>query len=294
MLRPVRGASLALFFAVALTPNLAFADSSPAADALFRAGREAYVHGDFPEAAARFAESQRLDPAPGTLLNLALAEEKMNRLALAWEHARAAEAQLSPRDERWRLAQELFARVDTKLPRLTLTHDSALPDDAVVVLDGQELRAASFGIALPADPGVHRVVVRAKGHLDRDIEIRLAEGAVWTERIEPGAATMPSRTAMAATPAENTSSHRGPGRTLGFVGLGASGAAVVTGAVFGVLALDRSRVSDAHCTGGCDDLGLDAQRSGRTFAAISTASLIGGGVMAIAGGIALFVTRDTP
>src|SRR5690349_15059097 len=41
------------------------------ADALFEAGRAAAKRGDFKEACEKFAESERLDPAPGTVFNLA-------------------------------------------------------------------------------------------------------------------------------------------------------------------------------------------------------------------------------
>jgi len=299
MVPRVRGIAVALIFALVVAVTAfgrpVWADSgnsSPAADALFRAGREAFLRGDFEEAVSRFTESQRLDPAPGTLLNLALAEEKTNRLALAWEHARAAEAQLPSRDERTRMAQELFRRVDPRVPRLTLSQDATLPIDATVLLDGQEFRSASFDVALPADPGLHRVVVRARGHLDRSIDIQLAEGARVVERLEPGARALPQRTIAAIPP--DTLRSSGPPRALGYLGIGAGAASLATGAIFGVLAIDRAKVSDTHCVGGCDDVGLDAQGSGRTFATISTVALISGAVFVAGGIVALLLSRDTP
>ena len=56
-----------------------------AAEALFTEGRKAFDAGDYRIACARFAESQRLDPAVGTLINLAACNEKLDNLALAWE-----------------------------------------------------------------------------------------------------------------------------------------------------------------------------------------------------------------
>src|SRR4051812_45377646 len=73
--------------ALANGPN-AGESSAPAADTLFRQGREAFDKGDYQRARDAFAESQRLEAAPGTLLNLALAEEKLGTLSSAWEHAK--------------------------------------------------------------------------------------------------------------------------------------------------------------------------------------------------------------
>src|SRR5690349_9072722 len=65
----------------------AIADESTArAAALFKEGREAMVHGNAATACPKFAESQRLDPAAGTLRNLALCEEAIGELAKAVVH----------------------------------------------------------------------------------------------------------------------------------------------------------------------------------------------------------------
>src|SRR5262245_1711819 len=61
-----------------------------AAEALFREARAAMQSGDFDAACAKFEESERLDKAPGTVLNLAECEEKRGRVATAWGHLRRA------------------------------------------------------------------------------------------------------------------------------------------------------------------------------------------------------------
>src|SRR5579883_1765226 len=60
------------------------ASNKAAAEALFRDGRALYDQGKYPQACAKFAESQRLDPAPGTLLNLGGCYEKNGQTASAW------------------------------------------------------------------------------------------------------------------------------------------------------------------------------------------------------------------
>ena len=66
-------------------PAMADTRDPAAAEALFEAGRQAATRGDWTTACPKFAESQRLDPAPGTLLNLADCEEHLGHLASAWD-----------------------------------------------------------------------------------------------------------------------------------------------------------------------------------------------------------------
>src|ERR1700735_2048415 len=67
-----------------------------AAETLFEEGRRLMTDGKAAEACPKFAESQKLDPSPATLLNLASCYEKTNRPATAWatykEGASAASA----------------------------------------------------------------------------------------------------------------------------------------------------------------------------------------------------------
>jgi hypothetical protein len=54
------------------------------AEVLFRQGRDLMAAGKIVEACGAFAESQKLEPAVTTLLNLASCREKNNNLASAW------------------------------------------------------------------------------------------------------------------------------------------------------------------------------------------------------------------
>jgi hypothetical protein len=81
-MRAHRSILVRVMLGLSFVTRAASADSA-AAEALFREGRDAAKHGDLETACADFAESQRLDPAPGTLLNLAECEEKLGRVASA-------------------------------------------------------------------------------------------------------------------------------------------------------------------------------------------------------------------
>src|SRR5690242_7148142 len=91
-----------------------------AAEALFHDGRAAAQKGDWETACPKFRESQRLDPAAGTLLNLADCEEHRGKVATAWQLFRQVVESLPPTDERVPLAKDRASALEKRLPRLTV------------------------------------------------------------------------------------------------------------------------------------------------------------------------------
>lgn len=274
--------------AVVVAAVPARADEAATAEALFREGRRAMTRGDWADAVARLRESQRLEPAPGTLLNLAIAEEKLGRLAAAWEHARAAADQLPPSDDRQKLARDLHEAVDRRLPRVVL-RATAVSDRASVRLDGVVLGAASFGVPLPLDPGRHEIVVRAPGHLERVVSLDLAEGATVEQRVEPGARVVGDSPGARA---EATTTATSPWRTVGFIGLGVGAGALAAGGVTGYMAFRKNETVEAHCDArGCDATGVDAAGSGKDLATASTITTATGAALVVGSAIVVWLTR---
>ena len=68
-----------------LVSRPAAAGNAAAAEALFNQAHAAMSAHDYDTACQRFAESNRLDPAVGTLLNLGVCEAARGRVATAWE-----------------------------------------------------------------------------------------------------------------------------------------------------------------------------------------------------------------
>ncbi|HET9957573.1 MAG TPA: hypothetical protein VFQ61_23915 [Polyangiaceae bacterium] len=128
------------------------------AETLYRQGRELMAAGKYADAAAKFAESYRLDPATGTLLNLATCQEQQGKLASAWltfsEAARAARRE--QRDDRVRFAEQHVSALEPRLPRLTI-QVSVPSADLQVRLNGIAIGPAAYGVPTPIDPGVHRI-----------------------------------------------------------------------------------------------------------------------------------------
>ncbi len=277
----------------------AFARDSAAGEALYRAAKESAKKGDWEKACAQFAESQRLDPAPGTLVNLADCEEHRGLVASAWTHFTEVESQFKPGDARSGYAREHAAQLEKRIPRLVIRLQAGAPASARVFRDDEELRAASLGVPLPVDPGKHVVVVKV-GSAEARFPVTAVE-SLNTEvlAIAPAEAAAPSAKAEpaqvsrgAARPIEppkqpdQKPASAGDNRTLGWMLVGAGGVGLAVGGVTGVLALSNAgKVKDVcgpdYAT--CDSGSVDNASKGKTMATVSTIAFIAGGALLGAG-----------
>jgi hypothetical protein len=259
---------------VVLVPVLAHAQArdAAAAEALFRRGREAMEAKRYADALRWFVESQRLDPAAGTLMNVATCEEKLGRVASAWQHWKEAVDALPPNDDRRQLGRSRIDALERKLPRLAVSLASGREKGARVFRDDIELGPAIQGVPLPIDAGSHTVTVQMPGHRVERIAVRLEEGEQKRIDVHPGAAD-PS------TSVDSGGKAIWP-RTLGWVLAGAGVASVGTAAVTGVMLLDYKNTVDADCPNRTclTQEGLDAASTARTLTTVNTAAWIAGGV----------------
>ena len=274
-------------------PALSQTRDPATAEALFQAAKSAFEAGRYAEACQKFAESQRLDPGAGTLINLAACREKTHELALAWEAWQEALRSLTNDDERRPEVQRRAKALEGRVPHLTVELAPGAPPDSHVSRDGIELGQAALGVPIPVDPGKHVIEVTASGRQKKSFEIDLAESKSEKLTVEPGEALPPETPPPAAkpvvspkpiAPAPKPEADRGRGnntKTLGYVigGIGVAGIAV--GGVTGLLALGRKHTMDDDCvarngTQFCGQAGIDAAHSGKTLATVSTLSFAAG------------------
>jgi hypothetical protein len=272
---------LALSLALVLATSVALGQprDAPAAEVLFREGRAAFDRGDFATARSRFGESQRLDPAAGTLLNLAMAEARLGDVTRAWEHAKAAVDSLPPGDDRIAIARGLYDELDRRVPRLRVVLAAGAPPGTRVVRDDVELREGSLGVALPIDPGEHVLRVVAPGRDERRIPVSAHEGATIDLAVEPGPATAaPPPVSHEPAPARGTP-------VLGWSLLGAGVVGLGVGTFAGLKVLSKKNDVDAHCDAArvCDDTAFEAASQGKSWSTVSTVSFAAGAVLAGAG-----------
>ncbi len=179
---------LALAAPSALVPASATAlPGDPAiAEVLFREGRALATSGDYARACGKFAESERIDPATGTLFNLADCEERLGRTASAWGHFVAAAETMSRSDERYGYATQHAAALEPTLPRLAIVVTREAPASTIVTRDGVPVGEASLGVALPVDPGRHAIVASAPRRESRAVEVELEPRTTRRVEVAPG------------------------------------------------------------------------------------------------------------
>src|SRR5215472_8294419 len=216
--RMVRVLSIGLVTSLAL-PSVALGQgpqsSAATADSLFRSAKEAAALGDLMTACAQFAESQRLDPAIGTLLNLADCESRSGKLAIALVHVKAARDGMPSNDFRLAFAANQIADLEARVPRITLV--VAPPDAPVrVMLDETAVAPASLGVQVPVDPGRHTITVSMPGHAVWREDVILSERERRTVTVIPGAPLGDEK------PASRSGSHGVSRTTIGYLvgGLG--------------------------------------------------------------------------
>ncbi len=272
--------SIVLVFALApllaAMPAVAQGHDPATAEALFAQGREAMKQGDFETARAKLLESQALDPAPGTVLNLAECEEKVGKLAQAWQHWRQTLELLPPGDSRTEYVRGRLKAIEPTVPQLVLRLPPHPPAGIRVRRGDVEVGEASLGSPLPVDPGPTEVVVTAPGFEPGRYHLELHERELRELSVNVGP-TVPLPPAAEAN----------PWRTTGWVAGGVGLAGLGLGAVTGGLAIDRNNALNDLCTPGpgrvCHGDWSSVANAGRTYATISTASFIAGAVLLGAG-----------
>jgi hypothetical protein len=214
-------ASIVLGLALVLGLTRAHAQPTSAADRSFSQGQALLKDGHISQACEQFAESQRLEAALGTLINLASCHERQNKLATAVHEYQAAAAWARERGsselEREQFARERVRVLETQVPTLRVQLNGPL-EDVTVEIDGNALPRANASINVQLDPGTHVVTAKASGKRTWQASLELAAGESRT--LEP---TFEDEPLAPPTP----TGARASDRSWAYV-LGASGIAVAT------------------------------------------------------------------
>ena len=286
---------------------LAQGEGNAAAEALFQEGRALFEQGNFAEGCPKLAESQRIDPATGTLLALALCHEGEGKLATAWAEFTTAlgQARSAGREDREALAREHAAALRPRLSTLTIDVSPELAKTPGVSLrvDGVVMGAGSYGIAVPVDGGEHRVEASAPKRKPWSAIVTVKSEADAVRVAVPVLVDAPQAIAPRTTPAiganEPTSNDGSGMRTAGLV---TAGAGVVVLGIGTYLALDAKSdydAADERCAGAtCPSGPFEATEDARRQGTIATVLFAVGGAAVATGAVLWFLppstARDAP
>ncbi len=251
-------------------------------------GLEHYDAGRWDEAFEAFQMADGIVPSTPFKLYMARTRQKQGRLLEARElYRRVASVAVGDADAVGKKAQEdaagELAAVDASLPSLLVSVEG-VTDEAIVTIDG---KVVDIKAPVEVDPGMHTLVAKSAGKqatLEQAVEAgqkKLAVTLRVAASVEP--AVPPSDGGAALWPW---------GVTLGAVGV----ASLVTGGVFGGLALSQDASIGERCAPTCSSgerATLEDDRDTMLlFADVSTATLVIGGVLA-ATGVTLLVVDVT-
>jgi len=267
------------------------------------------------EAIPHFVESQRLDPQPKALINLAECQDKTRQLVEAEQNLVAAR-DMATRPEQSTLrdiAVRRLAALEPRLPRLTVTLAPGGAADGVEVLrDGTTLGRVSLGTPLPTNPGKHVVVVRAAGRRERSFEVTLAEGEQQALAVAPGDAlpladgspaqgeTSPGASIEAGGAPNVGAPSPAPGlggrRTIALVVGGAGAVALAVGGAFAIASIVEYGQSNGGCNASnqCMADALTSRQHSLQHGDFATGFLGAGAALAAAGAVLWLTAPASP
>jgi serine/threonine-protein kinase len=301
------------------------------ANLLFDEARRAMASRDYAQAIAKLEQSQALDPAVGTLLNLAECYVALGRTTSAWSTYRdaASLAVSTKQPERERYASRKAQELEGKLSRLSviIAPEARVPGLSIT-RSGVPIPEGLWGVAVPVDPGAHRLEAKAPGHATVTLNVQVGAGEptvlVQVPRLPPLEAATTTATPPAPAPAtpapavggsldlgpttatpgavaprDDTPHHDGSDSslpTIGWVTAGVGAVATLAGVVFYING--RMQISDANCPNqvcvrGIGDKSLhdDGRASEKLGIGLGVAgiAIAGAGVV-----LALSATRPSP
>jgi hypothetical protein len=307
----ISSAPRSLFLGTALVLPLAFASPAAADDAviakaLFESGVEQMKAERYAKACPAIAESQRLDPHMGTLFTLAVCEQRWGHIGSAVAHfttylsrydelSRAEQAQQRERPE---AAKKQLDALIPVVPAITLVlPPSGLPPGTVVKRDGVILAEASLKSALPVDPGEHIITTQTPDGSAWEGRVILGTGEKKTLTLKLKSTSAHEETSppnVEQPPKVDPSTQRVAAYVVGSAGL----VGLTFGAVTGGLTFAQKSVVSSNCGSAagfsdatqCNQVGVDAVKSGRAMGLVSTIAICAGSV-GIGVGVALLLTE---
>ncbi|HEX5099920.1 MAG TPA: hypothetical protein VFV94_10490 [Polyangiaceae bacterium] len=317
----VAATATASFVALVSPAARAQSNDTVTAEALFQQGKSLLSQNRFSEACPKLAESQRLDPATGTLMALAMCHEGSGQIASAWAEFTDVEgrSRKDGREDRQKLAHDRANALRARLSTLEIhvPPEVSTLDGVVVTRDGLDMGRGVWNTALPIDGGEHVIEASAPGKVSwrGSVTVKVENDRASLKVPPLKAAPAGTTAAVAGTTAASTSgppstqdgaepAQSGAGKASSgglsatqWIGIAAAGTGVAALGVGGYfLATALGEKSDSNQAGdpdycdaqGCGDTGQALRHDAVTHGNIATILGVTGGVL-VATGATLFI-----
>ena len=274
------------------------------AEALFQQGTELMGEKQYAAACEKFAGSQQLDPALGTMLRLADCHDRIGKSASAWAMFKEASSIAHTRNEpeRWRVADERGAELEKRLSKLEIKLESKnVPQGFEIKLNGVSIPRATWDAAIPVDPGKQKLEASAPGRVTWMGSVDVPDGpATRSIEVPTTLAVKPAdpngAAALSAGAASGRDSASSPGstqRTIGYVTSAVGIVGIGIGGFLGYRAYSLNQDSLVQCRAddpnACTAEGKSLRDDAQSAAMGSTIALVAGGALTV-GGLVLVLT----
>jgi hypothetical protein len=263
---------------------------------MFREGRNLMNAGKYAEACAAFEQSQKLEPAITTLINLAGCREKLGQIATAWGLFLEAERQTrsatdAPTQQLHNVAGDRAKKLEARVSKLAINvPDGSKVDGLEIKRDRTAIDSPMWNRALPIDGGTYTVTATAPGANTWSTTVTIAPEAETKTVDIPDLRNLPRDLSKDKTaepekeepePAESPTPSRS--KTVPLVVAG--GAVVLLGAALGMDLWARSTYDDAK-TATTPDMQDSLWHSANNKRYVADALAVGGVACA---GVAVFL-----
>ena len=249
------------------------------AKALLSEAQQLVVAKDFAKACPKLAASQELDPKLSTLMELSRCREDEGKLATALmrfrQVIRGAEGGDSAARALGAQAKERAAKLEPRVPTLTLRAPADASAGLEIRLNGAPLGKDAWSVPLPLDPGSYEVSATEPGKPAWSRHVDLKAGAAQQLVVDmsappPLASSPPPPPPLPSKPVAQPAKASGSAwsqRDTAYVVGGVGVAGLVFGAATGGVALAKKN----DCSQGCDSDEISSNNEARnTWATLST------------------------
>jgi hypothetical protein len=261
------------------------------ASTLFDQAKALLTEGLVGEACRKLEESRRLDPLPGTILNLGVCHEREGLMASAFAELREARAlaERDHRDDRVALADQHMKAIEPKISTLVLVVGPTVDVSGLTLTrDGSPIGRAAWGTRIPVDPGQHVLEASAPGKRPWKATVTvLSDGDVQNvtvTQLEDAPAAPPAPAAFESLrpgpAAESPPTHTSGLSSQRIAALTVAGLAVVSigvGTYSGITAIHDHDSPEGVCTTNpCSTQSKSLNDDAGTYADVSTVTIIAG------------------
>jgi hypothetical protein len=272
----------------------------PAARELWREGSSFYQSGDYLGAADRFDRAYEIEHSASLGIWVARAWSRGGRLMAALARYRELAEQPLPPDapqREWAAKRDAQAEQQdliARIPSIIVVVDGPLAERVAITINGEPLPRTQLGGRRLVDPGPVRIH-GSDGQRVGDTEVVLREGEIKTAHLVlalPAPPPAPRRAEADKKGAPASSPGANGARVFSYVAMGVGGASLLTGVVFGFMALhDQANLKtlcpNAHCPPSLSS-DVDTYEAEKRIAAVG---LFAGAALSLTGVVVYFAAQ---